>query len=254
MRDDLGHAVPLSAPARRVVSLVPSITEAIAATIPGALAGATQWCSYPAWLEVPRVRGTKNPDLARIASLEPDLVIANQEENRRFDMDRMRDVGQAVWVTRIDSIDEAIASLGRLFQDAFGLGAVSWLGDARTVWAPPPTSSIRGLRVAVPVWRDPWMWVGRDTYIDDVLHRLGCVNVVAAARYPALELARVLAERPDVVLLPDEPYPFSRADGPEAIAPAASVLVPGRALAWYGPAMVWARPVLEGLLVTGLGR
>lgn len=248
MRDDLGHDVPLGAPARRVVSLVPSITEALAHTVPDSLVGATQWCTHPRWLDVPRVRGTKNPDLAAIRALRPDLVVANQEENRHLDVDRLRESGVAVWVTRIDSVEEALTSLSRLFAQAFALHRVSWLEDAAAVWAPPPR--LRGLRVAVPVWRDPWMWVGRDTYMDDLLARMGCVNVVAplASRYPALEPAAVLAQHPDLVVLPDEPYPFSHTDGPEAVAPVPARIVPGRAMAWYGPAMVWARPVLEGLL------
>ena len=81
--DDLGTGIPVSGPARRVVSLVPSLTESVALTRPGALVGATDWCTHPVGLAVARVRGTKNPNLARIIDLSPDLVIANKEENRR---------------------------------------------------------------------------------------------------------------------------------------------------------------------------
>src|SRR5580704_14102607 len=109
--DDLGYLVCLAQPARRVVSLVPSLTESVAVTRAGALAGATTWCTHPAGLEVPRVRGTKNPDLAAIAALRPDIVLANQEENRRVDVERMRAAGIAVWVTAIRTLDEAFASL-----------------------------------------------------------------------------------------------------------------------------------------------
>ena len=80
--DDLGAEVPLARPATRIVSLVPSLTEAIAATAPERLVGATDWCTHPPDLEVPRVRGTKNPDLAAVRALGPDLVVTNQEENR----------------------------------------------------------------------------------------------------------------------------------------------------------------------------
>ena len=89
------------------------------------------------------------------------------------------------------------------------------------------------------------MWVGPDTYIDDVLRRLGLRNVVPAPRYPHLDLADVMGLRPDLVLLPDEPYAFSSEDGPDALGSTHSVLVPGRALSWYGPAMVGAREDLE---------
>ena len=119
-RDDLGYPVELARPARRVVSLVPSLTESVAVTRPDALAGATIWCTHPGDLDVPRVRGTKNPDLAAIGALDPDIVLANQEENRRVDVERLRAAGVTVWVTVIRTLDEAIASLRRMFTDALG--------------------------------------------------------------------------------------------------------------------------------------
>src|SRR3954454_913895 len=103
--DDLGHPVEVVRPARRVVSLVPSLTEAIAATRPEALVGATDWCTHPADLAVTRVRGTKNPDRAAIAALQPDIVLANREENRELDVRSLREAGIAVWVTEIETVD-----------------------------------------------------------------------------------------------------------------------------------------------------
>src|SRR5690606_30411408 len=111
---DLGFDVALPAPARRVVSLVPSLTEAIAATRPGALVGATDWCSHPRDLDVARVRGTKNPDRAAILALSPDLVVANKEENRELDVRRLREAGVPVWVTDIETLDQAFGSMRRL--------------------------------------------------------------------------------------------------------------------------------------------
>src|SRR5215210_5622440 len=99
--DDLGQTVEVVRPARRIVSLVPSLTETIAVTRREALVGATDWCTHPADLDVSRVRGTKNPDRAAIAALEPDLVLANREENRELDVQRLRDAGIPVWVTVI---------------------------------------------------------------------------------------------------------------------------------------------------------
>ena len=98
LRDDLGAPVDLTAPPRRVVSLVPSLTEAIATSCPKTLVGATDWCTHPADLDVARVRGTKNPDLRAIADLSPDLVVANKEENRELDVRRLRERGVTVWV------------------------------------------------------------------------------------------------------------------------------------------------------------
>ncbi|MDI1289543.1 MAG: helical backbone metal receptor, partial [bacterium] len=109
--DDLGFACDITRPARRIVSLVPSITESIAATDAHSLVAATDWCTHPADLEVSRVRGTKNPDCAAIIALSPDVVIANMEENREIDVRRLRDAGVTVWVTRIETVAEAITSL-----------------------------------------------------------------------------------------------------------------------------------------------
>ena len=127
-RDDLGHPVELPGPARRVVSLVPSLTEAVARSAPGRLVGATDWCAHPAGLAVTRVRGTKNPERARIAALAPDLVIANREENRKLDVARLREAGLAVWVTVIESVPQALASLRRLLTGPLGPGHAGLAG------------------------------------------------------------------------------------------------------------------------------
>ncbi len=250
MIDDLGATVSLDHPPRRVVSLVPSLTEAIAETVPRILVGATQWCTHPAGLAVERVRGTKNPDRAKIAALKPDLVVANEEENRRIDVERLRASGIAVWVTKIDSVAEALTSMARLFDQAFGLDKMpAWLQRAGEIWDAP--SSCPELRVAVPIWRDPWIWVGSQAYAADLIERLGWTNAAAAlgARYPHAEVAELMAASGelDAILLPDEPYAFGPHDGPEAFPGVRTILVPGRALFWYGPAMIEARRVLESL-------
>ncbi len=249
MRDDLGAELTPHRPVGRVVSLVPSLTEAIAATRPEALVGATDWCTHPADLDVPRVRGTKNPDRKAIEALTPDLVVANQEENRELDVKRLRDAGVPVWVTRIETVDEAIASMRRMFEEALGWGVPDWLTEAERAWAEP--AGPRG-SVAVPIWRDPWMVVGPRTYTDDLLQRLGYTNHFGADpdpsadvdRYPKVDLAQLDSPGIDLVLLPDEPYVFTPDDGPEAFTQVPTRLVSGRLLTWYGPAMLEARRTL----------
>ncbi|SSC23222.1 Hypothetical protein KLENKIAIHU_1821, partial [Klenkia terrae] len=236
--DDLGTPVPLPRPPRRVVSLVPSLTEALAVTVPERLVGATDWCTHPAGLDIARVRGTKNPDRAAIAALTPDLVVANQEENRQLDVERLRAAGIPVWVTRIETLEQALTSMGRLFDEVLDVGTPDWLAAATQAWAEPAPP---GPRVAVPVWRDPWMWVGARTFTGDLLARLGCTNAVTAERYPKLEPADVDA---DLVLLPDEPYVFTAGDGPEAFPGTPTALVSGRQLTWYGPSLATARTEL----------
>ena len=232
-RDDLGHPAELPGPARRVVSLVPSLTEAVAVSAPGRLVGATDWCTHPAGLAVTRIRGTKNPERAKIITLAPDLVIANREENRRLDVTRLREAGLAVWVTVIESVPEALASLRRLLTGPLALVVPSWLAAAERAWAGPPPGPVR--RVAVPIWRDPWMVVGARTFTGDVLARLGLDNLFSTGpgRYPRVEAAAIRAAAPDLVLLPDEPYPFTADDGPEEFPAQRAVLVSGRLLTWY---------------------
>ncbi|MEG9227480.1 helical backbone metal receptor [Aeromicrobium sp. Sec7.5] len=250
MHDDLGHELSLDRPVRRLVSLVPSLTEAVAATRREALVGATDWCTHPTDLDVPRVRGTKNPDRTAIEALAPDLVIANQEENRELDVRRLREAGVPVWVTRIETVDEALTSMRRLFDEALGWGVPDWLTEAEQAWS-EPVAPHRGT-VAVPIWRDPWMVVGPRTYTDDLLQRLGYRNAFGADpgptadadRYPKVELAQLDTSEVDLVLLPDEPYVFTAEDGPEAFTTAPTRLVSGRLLTWYGPAMLEARRTL----------
>jgi len=243
--DDEGHAVPVPADVRRVVSLVPSLTEAVAETAPGLLVGATDWCTHPADLDVVRVRGTKNPDVDGVVALEPDLVLANQEENKPGDLQALRDAGLAVYVTDIRDVDGGLDSLGRMLA-ACGLGEPDWLREARTLWGAVPPAEPRR-RAVVPIWRKPWMAVGSDTFTGAVLDRLGVDNVLddSPERYPRFDPHELPAH--DVVVLPDEPYTFTADDGPEAF-DAPSALVSGRLLTWYGPSLVEAARVLPGAL------
>lgn len=217
-------------------------------TKPEALAGATTWCSHPADLDVPRVRGTKNPDLTAITGLKPDIVLANQEENRRIDVERLRAVGIPVWVTAIRNLDEAMASLRRLFSVALGWPIPGWLDAAERAWTDPAPNT--RIRAVIPVWRDPWMVVGSATFTGDVAAKLGLDNVYGdhPGRYPHVSLDDLMARRPDLIVLPDEPYAFSADDGPEMFPRQRVALVEGRSFTWYGPSLVAARSLLTAQL------
>ena len=238
--DDLGLEVRVPARVQRVVSLVPSLSEAVAVTAPGLLVGATDWCSTPADLQVRRVRGTKNPDVPAVLDLAPDLVLANAEENRESDLAALRDAGLAVWTTFPRSVPESLSSLGRMLA-ACGLDEPEWLRAAAAAWAEPHTGPRR--RAVVPVWRRPWMAVGSGTFTGDVLSRLGVDNVLDASpeRYPRFTppVAGI-----DLVVLPDEPYLFTPDDGPEAFPGVPAACVSGRHLTWYGPSLAEARELL----------
>ncbi|MEJ7742034.1 MAG: helical backbone metal receptor [Nocardioidaceae bacterium] len=225
---------------RRLVSLVPSLTETVAVTAPEMLVGVTDWCTHPAELAAARIGGTKNPRIDDILALRPDLVLVNTEENRAPDIADLQRAGVPVWVTDYETVPAALAGLADLLA-ALGLGRPEWLTDAETAWAQPWTAE--RCTALVPIWRRPWMAVGRETFAGDVLSRLGVDNVLADhdERYPRVALESLPAH--DVVVLPDEPYPFSATDGPEAFdAPAR--LISGRHLTWYGPSLAEAPYVL----------
>jgi ABC-type Fe3+-hydroxamate transport system substrate-binding protein len=242
--DDLDMPVPLPAVIRRVVSLVPSLTEAVAASAPELLAGVTDWCTHPPGLPAARVGGTKNPDIAAIVALGPDVVLANEEENRPADLAGLRDAGIAVWVTRVRGLPEALSSLHRMLTIACCLPRPGWLDAAAAAWEQLPHRPER--TAIVPIWRRPWMVLGRDTFAGDLLARLAVANVYAGHpdRYPRIGIDELRAAGADLVVLPDEPYSFSAADGPEAFPGIPSALVSGRHLTWYGPSLAEAPSVL----------
>jgi hypothetical protein len=168
-----------------VVSLVPSLTEAIAVTLSGILVGATDYCTHPSTLDsVARVGGSKYPKLESVLAAQPDLVVANAEENREQDVLRLRAEGIPVWVTEAaHTVPAGLASVRHLLVDALDAPEPRWLLEAEHLWA--KTESVRATAV-IPVWRKPWVVIGRDTFAGDVLRRLGIANVYAddPDRYP----------------------------------------------------------------------
>ena len=245
--DDLGQRVALTGAPGRVVSLVPSLTEAIAVTAPGILIGATEWCTHPPDLDVPRYRGTKNPDVRAIIAARPDLVVLNKEENRELDHRRLTEAGIPAWVTVVEDVPTALRALDRLITVALARTAPAWLTTAAGLLAGPPPP-VRAT-AAVCVWRDPWMVAGPGTFATDLLRHLGIANAYehAESRYPHVDLADLRQSPADLIILPDEPYPFTPDDGPEEF-PTRARLISGRHLTWYGPSLVEAVPALERAL------
>ena len=251
--DDLGVTLEFTARPSRVVSLVPSLTESIAATLPGIIVGATDYCTQPSTLDtVVRVGGSKYPNLDAILAARPDLVVANAEENREEDVLRLRANGIPVWVTdAARTVPIGLASVRRLLIDVLGAPEPRWLLDAERLWA--PTEPVRAVAV-IPVWRKPWVVIGRNTFAGDVLRRLGIANAYAADRdrYPRPTLDDLRAQfatgTADLLVLPDEPYQFTADDGPEAFPGVRCALVSGRHLTWCGPSLVEARNLLSTAL------
>lgn len=250
--DDLGSDVPIRGRPERVVSLVPALTEAVATTASGRLAGATDYCTHPATLDVVRVGGSKYPKIDRVLGLRPDLVLANSEENRQEDVETLRANGIPVWVMRApDTVPHALASVRRLLTQALGMFEPKWLVAAEEIWRETPPQRARAV---VPVWRRPWVILGRDTFGGDVLRRIG-VSVCYGDhqdRYPRPKLDELRAwfagGAADLLVLPDEPYEFTDDDGPDAFPGVRYVLVSGRDLTWYGPSLLAAHRALATAL------
>lgn len=262
--DASGTPVALPAPPRRIVSLVPSITELLFALGAGdAVVGCTTFCTEPrdGLRGVARIGGEKDPDLEAMRALRPDLVVANVEENVRAHVEALRAWGIAVYVAYPRTVVEGIALVRDLGQviGAGPRGAALAGALAEALAARRAARQGRAaVRVFCPIWRRPWMSIGGDTYIHDMLAECGGANVFGdrPRRYPEVTLAEVAAARPEVVLLPDEPYRFRRvhaADfeghlGIPTMASGRVHLVDGKLLSWYGPRIAQALGTLPGLL------
>jgi ABC-type Fe3+-hydroxamate transport system substrate-binding protein len=262
--DATGAAVVLPVPPRRIVSLIPSVTETLFALGAGpAVAGCTLYCTEPAEgvAAKTRVGGEKNPKLDVIRELCADLVIANVEENVREHVETLRGWGIPVYVAYPRTVVQGI----RLVSE---LGAVIGLPERGTDMAAALAAALEDVRrrlvggparrVFYPIWRQPWMSINRDTYVHDMLAVCGGDNVFgpSATRYPEVTLEEVVRATPDVILLPDEPYRFRQAhvadfdafvDVP-AVRERRIHLIDGKLATWYGPRIAEALEKLPGLI------
>ncbi len=223
--DATNTEINIDRPARDVVSLVPSFSELICELRLGArLVGVTRFCVEPAEIVTPirKVGGTKNPDIDRIVKLNPDLVLANREENNEDDVSALRDAGLNVYVGDVRTAEQAKEEIDRV---AGLMGGVSMrltdsIGEA--LEEQQHLSRLRPrVRVAALIWRNPYMAASGDTYIGDLLRLCGGINVCedsVRGRYPRLSLPELIALDPEVLLLPSEPYRFRERHAQELLA------------------------------------
>lgn len=251
----------------RVVSLCPSLTELVFALGRGdALVGRTRFCRHPAdrVASIERVGGTKNPKIARIVALAPDLVLLNEEENRREDAEALAAAGVPLHVsfpTDAPETADMVRSIGRALgapdaAERIAMEIERRTARVRTAAAARAARGERLVRYAYLIWRGPWMAVRDDTFVSALLDQAGGANVLAgaAARYPEVTAAELGAADPDVVLLSSEPFPFAERHADELTAasglPRARFrLVDGELLSWHGSRTVagvdYADQVLE---------
>ncbi len=263
IKDARGVPLP-GGPYRKVVSLVPSLTETVFGLGAGErLAGRTVYCCEPRGTvrEVPTFGGTKNPDVPGIIAAQPDLVLACVEENRPEDLAAIAEAGIAVFAVMPRSLDDVAALLrdfGILLDAGSPAGrAMSDLTAARLVAGRFRSTQAAQLRIATLVWKNPWLAVGGGNHINAMLTELGLLNVLDRQEgYYAVSLEDLARRELDFVLLPDEPFPFTHHDSWSLAAADVvpshkrAVLLDGKLLSWYGTRTARSLRTLVRLLAT----
>ena len=210
----------------RIVSLVPSVTETLLAWgVP--VRACTRFCEQP---QLTHVGGTKDPDIAAIVALRPDVVVVDREENRREDAEALTSAGVAVHVTHVTSVHDVASMLA---------GLAEAVGARLPEISPVPSAEVPWTTAFVPIWKRPWMTMNACTYGSSILDLLGVRNLFAAHAdtYPIVDVGEVAAEHPSLVLLPSEPYPFAERHLDEirrTFPGATPLLVDGQDLFWWG--------------------
>lgn len=289
IQDDLKRDLTFGAAPKRVVSLVPSDTYSVAALgCASALVGRTDYCELPSDVvaALPSIGGTKNPKVDAILDLEPDLVIANQEENTKGDLETLAQKGVRVLVCfprRASDGLRHLARLARIFRVDSDPNVKSMLkkGYDGIREAEAALAKLPSLPAFCPIWMKPLMTINGDTFISDMLHLAGAANVFADrerryplaadlgkavamtgdktagrdTRYPRITIEELVERAPEVVLLPDEPHPFTEEDAEVFRAldiPAAHkkavVRTSGKDLCWYGARTIEGLPRVRALV------
>ncbi|CAM5728583.1 ABC transporter substrate-binding protein [Streptomyces badius] len=232
----------------RVVSLVPSLTEAVARTAPGPPVGVTDWRTHPARLAAARIGGTV-PRRGRHRRPRPRPRDRQRGGEPGPRPRALRAAGLDVLVTEVRTLDQAFTELHHVLVDGCGLARPRWLDTAEAAWTALPAPSASPRPAVVPIWRRPWMVLGHDTFAGDLLARLGIRNVYAdhPERYPRVPVDELIL-RAERSCCPTQPYRFTADDGPEAFPILPAALVDGRLLTWYGPSLTEAARVLPSAL------
>ncbi|AFC26621.1 ABC transporter substrate-binding protein [Saprospira grandis] len=238
--DQMGRSVRIAERPQRIISLVPSQTEWLADLgLEQEVIALTKFCIHPKawWREKERIGGTKSLDLDKIRSLQPDLIIANKEENSKAEIELLAQEFP-VWISDIANLPQALEMMRALGQiTGQAERAESLLGpfeEALAAYQAPAAN----LSVAYFIWRQPWMLAAGQTFIDEMLNWAGFKNALGhLARYPSLSLKELEQEKIDLIFLSSEPYPFKEkhiAELKEIWPNSQILLVDGEIFSWYG--------------------
>ncbi len=247
--DHLGNRIRINYPPKRIISLVPSISELLFDLgLDCELVGITKFCVHPnkQFLAKEKIGGTKSLRIDQIRALAPDLIIGNKEENNQEDIERLQQL-LPVWMSDIYDLKDTlttIADIGRLVNREAEAAYINHLiqhgfRDLALL------ASIQNKKpsVAYCIWKDPYMFVGPNTFVHHILETVGFKNVVITERYPVIELAELAVYQPDYVFLSSEPFPFKeqhKAIFKQHLPKTELVLVDGEMFSWYGSRLVKA--------------
>jgi ABC-type Fe3+-hydroxamate transport system substrate-binding protein len=243
--DQLNREIDLPTVPRRIISVVPSQTELLFYLgLDEEIIGITKFCIHPKdkFKSTPKIGGTKQLDIAKIIVLNPDLIIANKEENERGQLEELMQ-HFPVWISDIYDLAGALEMIERVGELVGKTTEANALNDTISRNFNELNISADGLRTAYFIWRKPYMLVGKNTFIDSMLQKCGLINAFGLERYPEVGEQLLREAKPDVILLSSEPYPFreKHIDELKAIVPSAIIkLVDGEMFSWYGSRLLEA--------------
>ncbi|MES2447507.1 MAG: helical backbone metal receptor [Bacteroidota bacterium] len=247
--DQLGNKITINYPPKRIVSIVPSQTELLFDLgLADEVIGITKFCIHPIekFASKTKIGGTKKLLIEKIRDLKPDLIIGNKEENTQSEVELLMQEFP-VWMSDISNLEEAMLTINQIGELVDRAPEAAYLNhlinagfkDLQTLAVEKNISQT----VAYLIWKDPYMFAGKNTFIDDILRKIGLNNIIQQSRYPELQLANLSTLNPKLVFLSSEPYPFKQKhiDEIQSVLPNAKImLVDGEMFSWYGSRLVKA--------------
>ncbi|MEJ5994943.1 helical backbone metal receptor [Pedobacter sp. Du54] len=247
--DQLGRSITFNYPPKRIISLVPSQTELLFDLgLNEEVIGITKFCIHPIdkFASCTKVGGTKKLKIDLIRTLKPDLIIGNKEENTKSEIEELM-TEFPVWMSDIANLDDATAMIehiGKLVNRSPEAAYLNYLIDAGFTDLQFLAASKKiNKTVAYLIWKDPYLVAGKDTFIDDILRKIGLTNVVSESRYPEITLSTLKTQNPQLIFLSSEPYPFKEKHIEEIklkLPNSRILLADGEMFSWYGSRLVKA--------------